>query len=137
MIVDSGPLAPSVAGLPGYTKPRPQIDYPDGTIVYLRATVSTAPSTTTTTSQPTLPISFNFTHNYQMWDVGEDIELLQRYLNTHGFVLAPTGVGSLGNETSTFGALTYKALVKFQLAHNIPGTGFLGPLTRGMLNTAP
>jgi len=133
MAVDSGPLAPSSAGLPGYTKPRPQIDYPDGTIVYLDAAVSTASSTTT--SQPTPPASFNFTHNYQLRDVGEDIKLLQRYLNIHGFDLAPTGLGSPGNETTTFGMLTYKALVKFQLAHNVPGTGFLGPLTRGALNT--
>ena len=38
MIVGSGPPAPSAQGLPGYTPPRSQIDYPNGAIVYLGAT---------------------------------------------------------------------------------------------------
>ena len=119
MIVGSGPLAPSAAGLSGYTAPRPQIDYPNGTVVYLDATSSastTSPllpqSTATTTSTPSTPIttpqsptpptsSSPFLINRQLWDEGPDILALQQWLNTHGFPLASTGWGSPGNETDT------------------------------------
>ena len=58
---------------------------------------------------------------------------LQQYLNTHGSPVAASGPGSPGMETTKFGALTYSALIKFQKAHNLPPTGFFGPLTRQQL----
>jgi Putative peptidoglycan binding domain len=75
----------------------------------------------------------SFTINRQLWDEGPDILALQRLLNTHGFPLVSTGWGSPGYETDTFGLYTYAALVKFQQAHNLPATGYLGPLTRAAL----
>ena len=99
------------------------------------ATVSSISSVIS--SQPISSTGSTFIRNRQLRDIGGDIRLLQQYLNVHGFTLASTGPGSPGNETSVFGTLTYKALVKFQLAHNFPGTGFLGPLTRVVLNTIP
>jgi len=57
------------------------------------------------------------------------------FLNTNGYPIAQTGPGSLGNETSTFGGRTYQALLKFQSAHNLPTTGFFGPLTRASINS--
>ena len=65
---------------------------------------------------------------------GTDVLELQKYLNTHGFVLAQSGAGSLGKETNYFGLLTYKALVKFQKSIGWSGTGFFGPMTRGFIN---
>ena len=76
-----------------------------------------------------------FNTNHQLNDTSADILALQQYLNTHGFVVASSGPGSLGNETSTFGTRTYQALVKFQKAHNLPTTGFFGPLTRASINS--
>jgi peptidoglycan hydrolase-like protein with peptidoglycan-binding domain len=140
MIVGSGPTAPSAAGVSGYTQPRPQIDYPNGRVVYLNATssASTPPATTPIpTSSPNTPAapstSYQFTINRQLWDEGPDILALQQFLNTHGFPLVSTGWGSPGNETDTFGLYTYAALIKFQQANNLPATGFFGPLTRAAI----
>ena len=144
MIVGSGPLAPSAAGLSGYIPPRPQIDYPNGTVVYLGATTTASTSTpaaptfsTPTTSLAALSAgSSPFLLDRQLWDEGPDILALQHFLNTHGFPFVSTGWGSPGYETDTFGLYTYAALVKFQEAHNLPATGFLGPLTRAALTSA-
>jgi hypothetical protein len=66
------------------------------------------------------------------------VKNLQRYLNTHGFVIATTGNGSYGSETTYFGLATEFALKKFQVAHGIkPATGFLGPKTRAYINAHP
>jgi peptidoglycan hydrolase-like protein with peptidoglycan-binding domain len=65
---------------------------------------------------------------------GEDIRNLQIYLNTHGFLITPSGPGSLGKETTLFGSLTKKSLIAFQRAHNIlPATGTFGLKTRGFI----
>jgi hypothetical protein len=147
LIVGSGPLAPSAQGLPGYIAPRPQIDYPNGTIVYLDATTTAststpiAPTTTVspvpiTTPQTTLSASSSpFLIDRQLWDEGSHIPTLQQFLNTHGFPLVLTGWGSPGFETDTFGLYTYAALIKFQETRGLPATGYLGPLTRAAINS--
>ncbi len=75
---------------------------------------------------------------------GDDVKQLQIFLNTHGYPVALTGLGSSGNETDYFGALTKLALIKFQEANAkyilVPhllkkGTGFFGPTTRGFINS--
>jgi hypothetical protein len=79
--------------------------------------------------------SFAFLQNHRLHDRGADIRALQIFLNGHGFLVAQRGPGSPGNETSTFGLLTYQALVRFQTAQHLPATGFLGPLTRATIAT--
>lgn len=75
-----------------------------------------------------------FTRNLYIGIIGSEVKLLQQYLNTHGFILASTGPGSLGNETTMFGSLTRTALIKFQKANNIiPAIGYFGPITREFL----
>ena len=64
---------------------------------------------------------------------GEDVKALQVYLNTHGYTLATTGVGSSGNETNYFGDLTKKAVIKFQLTNKLVGDGIVGPITKSFL----
>ena len=130
----------------GYVAPRPQIIYPDGRIVYLDAssTGSTPSTSSGQTSAPQVPsnasgqapsgsASYTFTTSHKLYDTGSDILKLQQYLNTHGFTIATTGVGSPGHETNYFGAATFKALKKFQVAHGLPASGYFGPLTRAVM----
>lgn len=69
-----------------------------------------------------------------MNDEAVDILALQQFLNARGFALRATGFGSQGNETSYFGRYTQLALLRFQRANNIPERGYLGPLTRRLIN---
>lgn len=77
---------------------------------------------------------------------GADVRSLQEYLNSHGFTLANSGVGSPGNETTYYGNLTAAAVRRFQEAHfneilsplgYFSGTGVCGPSTRGYINSHP
>jgi hypothetical protein len=71
-----------------------------------------------------------FPKNLKLWDKGEDVRGLQKFLNMHKFMVSKNGVGSLGHESFTFGPATYRALVRFQRANGIQPTGYLGPITR-------
>jgi peptidoglycan hydrolase-like protein with peptidoglycan-binding domain len=75
----------------------------------------------------------NFTRNLSLHATGADVKLLQQFLNTHGFVITTSGAGSFGNETTLFGTLTYKALMKYQKSVGLPATGFFGPMTRAYI----
>lgn len=78
---------------------------------------------------------FTFTRNHQMGDTGGEVMQIQKYLNSHGAVIAASGAGSPGNETSTFGSLTRAAVSKFQAANGItPTAGYWGPVTRAKAN---
>ncbi|MDR3489298.1 MAG: Ig-like domain-containing protein [Bradyrhizobium sp.] len=88
----------------------------------------------TTSSKGSSSLPF-FAQNHQLYDFGLDIRALQQFLNTHGFIVAAAGPGSLGNETIYFGLMTYGALVNFQQSNGLPATGYLGPLTRSAIDT--
>jgi Domain of unknown function (DUF2341)/Putative peptidoglycan binding domain/Purple acid Phosphatase, N-terminal domain len=90
------------------------------------ATLKTEASESTTAS-----LSFAFTRNLQLYDTGNDVETLQKYLNSQGFIISPSGAGSPGNESIYFGLKTMQALIKFQKAVGIsPASGYFGPITR-------
>jgi len=126
----NGPIfAGTAADLPGYIAPRQQIVYPDGRVVYLD--LDTIVASQATSTSVTLP--FVFTKNRRLYEKGDDIQKLQQYLNAHGFLVSASGPGSLGKETTLFGPATYRALIKFQKANNLPQTGFFGPMTRGVI----
>lgn len=74
--------------------------------------------------------SFIFTRNLKIGLTGNDVKELQKFLNNHGFVIAISGSGSLGNETDRFGLLTKLALIKFQKAHQLKTDGAFGPKTQ-------
>lgn len=75
-----------------------------------------------------------FTKNLSSGMIHPEVKLLQEFLNTQGYFVAKTGPGSKGKETTKFGALTRKALIKFQKANKItPASGFFGPVTRGVV----
>ncbi|MBP9686417.1 MAG: IPT/TIG domain-containing protein [Candidatus Doudnabacteria bacterium] len=58
-----------------------------------------------------------FTRNLSVDSEGVDVQMLQQYLNSRGFIVAEAGPGSVGNETTRYGALTRLAVVRFQEAH--------------------
>ena len=79
--------------------------------------------------------AFQFNRDLELRDEGQDVYELQKYLNQAGYVVAASGAGSPGNETTYFGPATQAALIKFQQAHGIsPAAGYFGPVTRGVVN---
>ena len=81
------------------------------------------------------PARAAFARNLEVGMTGDDVMGLQVFLNTHGYVIAASGPGSPGNETTKFGGLTRAALVKFQKANGIsPAAGYFGPKTRAVVN---
>ncbi len=120
---------------------------------------ATTTATTTATSTSTIPLlpllistssaststatGFTFTRILNPGYTGEDVRQLQIYLNTHGFIISPTGVGSPGHETNYFGEGTRLALIRFQEAHRAEiltpagftrGTGIFGLGTMKYIN---
>ena len=92
---------------------------------------------------PTLVPAYVFARNLSVGIKGMDVLELQKYLNAHGFIVALTGVGSPGYESTYFGMLTRNALIKFQNAYAgailtpsglVKGTGYFGPRTRAFVN---
>ncbi|MDB5244150.1 MAG: hypothetical protein JWN18_20 [Parcubacteria group bacterium] len=96
----------------------------------------TIPPSTTSIPPTAIPSHYSFLINHRIGETGEDIRILQKFFNIHGFILAISGPGSPGNETTTFGALTKAALINFQKSNDIaPAVGYFGPLTRGFINS--
>lgn len=88
----------------------------------------------------------NLTRDLYPGSQGADVRSLQQYLNSKGFTLANSGVGSPGNETTYYGNLTAAAVRRFQEAHfqeilspkgYSSGTGICGPSTRSYINSHP
>src|SRR3989344_8762906 len=76
----------------------------------------------------------SFTRDLTLGSTGADVKCLQQGLNASGFAIATTGVGSPGNETEYFGALTKAALGKLQAANgDSPTAGYFGAITRGKI----
>jgi peptidoglycan hydrolase-like protein with peptidoglycan-binding domain len=79
--------------------------------------------------------SYAFTRDLTLGSRGEDVRALQQYLNTHGFAVALSAEGSLGQETDYFGPATQAALARYQAANGIaPAAGYFGPLTRASVS---
>lgn len=57
------------------------------------------------------------------------VRCLQQFLKNQGSDIYPEGL-----VTGYFGQLTKSAVVRFQRKHDIPSTGFVGPLTRTKIN---
>lgn len=66
---------------------------------------------------------------------GQEVKMLQQFLNSNGFELAQSGAGSNGYETMRFGALTRAALMKYQASVGVTASGILDSATRAYLKT--
>lgn len=71
-------------------------------------------------------ITFNFTSNLELGTRGLDVVELQDRLRAEGYFSV--------DSTGYFGLTTYGAVRAYQSAYGIPDTGFVGPITRAMLN---
>lgn len=98
-------------------------------------TILTGSPNSSSSSAGTASGTFTFTRNLELHQTGADVLALQQYLNAHGFVIAQSGAGSPGHETTYFGMLTFRALVRFQAARGLPATGYFGPLTKKLIKS--
>jgi hypothetical protein len=74
------------------------------------------------------------TRNIALGANGNDVKILQQYLNAKGFMVSSAGAGSPGSESTYFGLKTKAALAKFQKNAGIsPAVGFFGPITRAYI----
>jgi len=84
--------------------------------------------------QATNIINLIFTLSLRLGSKGTEVMELQKYLNTHGFLVSTTGLGSPGQESSYFGQKTKSALINFQQSKGIDPIGIFGPKTRAAVN---
>lgn len=75
---------------------------------------------------------YMFNSNLTVGSTGPDVVALQTVLLSEGFVIPSISDGSAAK--GYFGSQTQAAAKKYQAAHGIPNTGFVGPLTRAALN---
>ncbi len=89
-------------------------------------------------------VDFSFRKDLQVGDTDPDVLELQKLLNADvDTVIAATGPGSAGKESTYFGPLTKASVIKFQTKYRdviltpaglMAGTGYVGRLTRTKLN---
>ena len=91
---------------------------------------------------PTLA-SADFTHNLRPGTKDPDVKSLQQFLNQNGYVVALSGPGAAGSETTYYGPATKAALKRYQAAYTqeilVPAgitlpTGLFYTMTRAHVN---
>jgi peptidoglycan hydrolase-like protein with peptidoglycan-binding domain len=73
-----------------------------------------------------------FNTNLTVGSTGADVSALQSWLISKGFAIPSISSGAAS--AGYFGAQTKAAVVAYQTSVGLPATGFVGPLTRGILN---
>jgi hypothetical protein len=66
--------------------------------------------------------------------VDTNVKVLQQILNCKGYTVSVSGAGSIGNETTLYGAKTKDAVMNFQKAYNLKMDGMVGKQTVEILN---
>lgn len=106
----------------------------------LTGTQAAAVMAMATGSASTPTSCYQFNTNLSMGMTSNDVKELQKVLNSNSatsLAVASGANGSAGKETTYFGAATKAAVVKYQAWKSIsPTSGFVGPLTRNVLNTS-
>ncbi|MBI2640586.1 MAG: hypothetical protein HYW91_01710 [Candidatus Sungbacteria bacterium] len=84
-----------------------------------------------TTPAPAPSGACSFTRNLFQGVSGADVKCLQQYLNSTAYKVASSGVGSPGNETTSYGPLTLSAVAKWQAGNGVsPAVGYFGAISR-------
>jgi len=82
-----------------------------------------------------IPPTAALNRDLKLGSKGQDVQVLQRFLNVNGFVLAAQVEGSIGKETTYFGTFTRASLKRFQSAFGLTSEKYvLGPKTRAFIN---
>lgn len=102
----------------------PTIESLQAMIAQLTAQLATLSGTTATTVTTTAGTSFTLTLSVGSRNV--EVTALQNFLNTNIAAGLPV--------TGYYGAMTKAAVIRFQTANGISGTGTVGPITRARLN---
>jgi peptidoglycan hydrolase-like protein with peptidoglycan-binding domain len=76
--------------------------------------------------------TYSFSKDLQVGNTGGDVSSLQSFLIEKGFTIPSIASGAVPK--GIFGRETKAAVQAFQGAHKLPRTGFVGPLTRGVIN---
>jgi peptidoglycan hydrolase-like protein with peptidoglycan-binding domain len=104
---------------------------------------NTIPTTPATPQTPVNTAKYIFNNNLELNSIGEDVRQLQIYLNSNGFTVSETGVGSKGNESTFYGQKTLQAVKKYQEFYRdeilkpngfTSGTGMFYEMTRRWVN---
>ncbi|MBM3272352.1 peptidoglycan-binding protein [Candidatus Kaiserbacteria bacterium] len=104
-------------------------------IAALLATIQTLEAAVASVGTISTPVS-PFIRDLDIGSEGEDVRRLQQFLNRKGFLVATSGAGSPGYETTTFGPRTQAALALWQSSVGIyPALGYFGPKTRAFIAT--
>lgn len=67
---------------------------------------------------------------------GNNVKLLQKFLNENGFIITNSGPGSPGKETENFGPATHEAVKKWQKTNGLKDDGIVGPITWNAMGLA-
>ncbi len=81
----------------------------------------------------TAQLPYVFTRTLKVGMSGNDVFLIQKYLNSNGYVIASSGLGSKGSETPYFGMKTLLAVKNFQKAKGLVPDGIIGKMTIGKM----
>jgi len=115
-------VLPSVAGAQTTSSLQAQI-------AALLAQIQTLQSQLGTSGTASTGATYNFTSDLTVGSTGAQVTALQQFLIAQGDLV-------LATPTTYFGALTQKALAKFQAANGIsPAVGYFGPKTRAFVNS--
>ncbi|MCX8513495.1 MAG: peptidoglycan-binding domain-containing protein, partial [Candidatus Pacebacteria bacterium] len=79
--------------------------------------------------------SFIFTEDSEYNDNSQQVLNLQKFLNYNGYIVAKTGIGSIGKESVHFGLATMNALKLFQKVNGLKQSGKLDSNTRYVINS--
>src|SRR5882724_12177372 len=75
---------------------------------------------------------YSFATNLTVGSTGSDVVNLQTMLISAGYSIPSIASGAAAK--GYFGSQTQAAVKAYQAAHDVPSTGFVGPLTRAALN---